>query len=461
VLEYLPRGSPSEACLIRIFVATVEAILRRTFPIETSTEHSTRSKGGTWSTTKNLAASELRTMIHSLFLESRASMDLASRLLFVVLTVSVSHETLPGGSKKPTGVNFDSSDDSSNGLTLTNGTSLARSRNKKRHGPVATFDSYVLAAVCALSCELQLFPLISKNGNHSNSRASVKVTKNGKGKNGFTAELQTSIGCAIQHTRRILGILEALFSLKPSSVGTSWSYSSDEIVAAAMVAAHVSELFRRSKACMNSLSSLMHCKWDPEIFARASSLYHLIDLHGKTVSSIVNKVEPLEATLFLAPMKRDDPSCTESRHRSDNMLRKENTATSSEPKRNYSEALLQCNDAASTSGKAISSLPMEASDLANFLTMDRNGGYNCRSLSFLRSVLAEKQELCFSVVSLLWHKLIAAPETKMCAESTSAHQGWRKVHFFLSFFLIWKIVFFAPDNWYNCALLLRSCLLYI
>jgi GIGANTEA protein len=426
VLEYLPRGSPSEACLIRIFVATVEAILRRTFPIETSTEHAIKSKGSTWSTTKNLAAAELRTMIHSLFLESCASMDLASRLLFVVLTVSVSHETLPGGSKKTTGVDFNSSDESANGLTITNGTSLARSRNKKRHGPIATFDSYVLAAVCALSCELQLFPLISKNGNHSKSKASVKVTKNGKGKNGITAELQTSIGCAILHTRRILGILEALFSLKPSSVGTSWSYSSDEIVAAAMVAAHVSELFRRSKACMNALSSLMRCKWDPEIFTRASSLYHLIDLHGKTVSSIVNKVEPLEATLVLSPVKRDYP-CTDSSLRSNNLLGKEVTTTSSESKGNYREALSQCNEAASTSGKSISSLPMEASDLANFLTMDRNGGYNCRSLAFLRSVLAEKQELCFSVVSLLWHKLIAAPETKMCAESTSAHQGWRKV----------------------------------
>ncbi|KAJ4794813.1 Gigantea [Rhynchospora pubera] len=430
ILEYLPRGSPSEACLIRIFVATVEAILRRTFPIEASTDRSTKSKERMWSTTKNLAVAELRTMIHSLFLESCASMDLASRLLFVALTVSVSHEALPGGSKKPTGVDFNSSDEHANELNFTNGTALSRSRNKKRQGPVATFDSYVLAAVCALSCELQLFPLISKNGNHSNSKASGKVTKAGKaknGKNGITVELQTSIGCAILHTRRMLGILEALFSLKPSSVGTSWSYSSNEIVAAAMVAAHVSELFRRSKACMNALSSLMQCKWDSQISTRASSLYHLIDLHGKTVSSIVNKVEPLEATLVLAPMRRDDPSCTESRQRSDGLLGKDDTATSSEAKRNCSEAFLQCNDVASTSGKAISSLPMEASDLANFLTMGRNGGYNCGSHTFLRSVLVEKQELCFSVVSLLWHKLIAAPETKMCAESTSAHQGWRKV----------------------------------
>jgi GIGANTEA len=83
-------------------------------------------------------------------------------------------------------------------------------------------------------------------------------------------------------------------------------------------------------------------------------------------------------------------------------------------------------DVASTSGKAIASLQVEASDLANFLTMGRNGGYR-GSQTLLRSVLSEKQELCFSVVSLLWQKLIASPEMQMSAESTSAHQGWRKV----------------------------------
>jgi GIGANTEA protein len=44
-------------------------------------------------------------------------------------------------------------------------------------------------------------------------------------------------------------------------------------------------------------------------------------------------------------------------------------------------------------------------------------------------VLPEKQELCFSVVSLLWQKLIASPETQPSAESTSAQQGWRQVVF--------------------------------
>jgi GIGANTEA protein len=426
VFEYLPRGSPSEACLMRIFVATVEAILRRAFPSETS-EQSRKPR----SQSKNLAVAELHTMIHSLFVESCASMDLASRLLFVVLTVCVSHQALPGGSKRPTGSDNHSHEEATEHSRLTNG----RSRCKKRQGPVATFDSYVLAAVVALSCELDLFPCISKNGSHSNLKDSLKIIIPGKN-NGINNEPRSSISSAILHTRRILGILEALFSLKPSSVGTSWSYSSNEIVAAAMVAAHVSELFRRSRPCLTSLSAMMRCKRDAEISTRASSLYHLIDLHGKTVSSIVNKAEPLEAHLTLTPVKKDNQHrCEENNTSSSDSVKLENKNGSTSHKKNgFSRPLLKCaeevllnGDVASTSGKSIASLQVEASDLANFLTMDRNGGYR-GSQTLLRSVLSEKQELCFSVVSLLWQKLIASPEMQMSAESTSAHQGWRKVY---------------------------------
>ncbi|ONM29295.1 gigantea2 [Zea mays] len=408
---------------MRIFVATVEAILRRAFPSETP-EQSRKPR----SQSKNLAVAELHTMIHSLFVESCASMDLASRLLFVVLTVCVSHQALPGGSKRPTGSDNHSLEEATEHSRLTNG----RSRCKKRQGPVATFDSYVLAAVCALSCELQLFPCISKNGSHSNLKDSMKIIIPGKN-NGINNELHSSISSAIIHTRRILAILEALFSLKPSSVGTSWSYSSNEIVAAAMVAAHVSELFRRSRPCLNSLSALMRCKRDAEISTRASSLYHLIDLHGKTVSSIVNKAEPLEAHLTLTPVKKvNQHRCEENNTNSSDSAKLENKNGSTHKKNGFSKPHLKCaeevlnGNVASTSGKSIASLQVEASDLANFLTMDRNGGYR-GSQTLLRSVLSEKQELCFSVVSLLWQKLIASPEMQMSAESTSAHQGWRKV----------------------------------
>lgn len=103
VLEYLPRGSPSETCLMKIFVATVEAILQRTFPPDSSREENRKTRYVFGSAFKNLAVAELRTMVHSLFLESCASIELASRLLFVVLTVCVSHEAKPNGNKRPKG----------------------------------------------------------------------------------------------------------------------------------------------------------------------------------------------------------------------------------------------------------------------------------------------------------------------------------------------------------------------
>nr|UKG18723.1 GIGANTEA-like protein [Oncidium hybrid cultivar] len=437
VLEYLPRGSPSEACLMRIFVAVVEAILLRTFPQNASIEQSKNFKNhcGMSSNTKNLAVAEIRTMIHSLFLESCASEDLASRLLFVVLTVCISHDALPNGNKRPTGSTTVSSGGFTDQPEILDFNKSGSSRKRRKQGPAATFDSYVLAAICALSCELQLLPLISKNGFHLDSEHPVRLAKAAK-TNGSSHKVHNGMSSAVQHTRRFLKILEALFSLKPSSVGTSWGYSSNEIVAAAMVAAHVSELFGRSKACINSLSVLMRCKWDSEIYARASSLYHLVDLHGKTVASIVDKAEPLEAQLVLVPLKKDISLCSISEHAlsssSTVSLKPEDNGSmeskdSSIAPINYDEAKLINSTAVETSEKSMERCSQDASDIANFLTMDLNGRFNCNSQALLRSVLAEKQELCFSVVSLLWHKLISAPETKMSAESTSAQQGWRQV----------------------------------
>ncbi|KAK4794653.1 hypothetical protein SAY86_012647 [Trapa natans] len=436
VLEYLPRGSPSEACLMKIFVATVEAILQRTFPPKGP--HLT----GVGTASNNLAVAELRTMVHSLFLESCASVELSSRLLFVVLTVCMSHEAQFKGSKRPRGEGTvtvekiteapsTSSEDREN-------LRESKSRKVKKQGPVAAFDSYVLAAVCALACELQLFPLISRGGNRSNGRQKPENLLKPAKMNGSSDELQSSFDSATHHTHRILSILEALFSLKPSSVGTTWSYSSNEIVAAAMVAAHVSELFRRSKACMHALSVLMRCKWDDEIYTRASSLYNLIDLHSKTVASIVNKAEPLEAHLMQAPMWRDSFLCFDQNQQnclSGRGCFEVGQSSSSQDKLVSTDhltceekSIYQRSNLSSSSGKGIASFPVDASELANFLTMDRHIGFNCSAKVLLRSVLAEKQELCFSVVSLLWHKLIAAPEIQPCAESTSAQQGWRQVN---------------------------------
>lgn len=440
VLEYLPRGSPSEACLMKIFVSTVEAILQRTFPSESSTEQNrkTRYLSSLGSASKNLAVAELRTMVHSLFLESCASVELASRLLFVVLTVCVSHEAQSTGNKKPRiEESYQSDETTEDSPDMSDKVKEIRTKMTKKQGPVAAFDSYVLAAVCALACELQLFPFVSKANNHSHSKDAKNDAKPVK-INGTSNEFQSSIDSAISHTRRILAILEALFSLEPSSLGTSWSYSSIEIVAAAMVAAHVSELFRRSKACMHALSVLMRCKLDNEIHTRASSLYNLIDIHSKVVASIVNKAEPLEAHLLHAPVRKESPSHLNGRKQEQykngrtlelgqpSSFMQSKGSTDSESKRKFVSAS-HPNEVSNTLGKGIASFPLDASDLANFLTKDRHLGFNCGAQVFLGSMLAEKQELCFSVVSLLWYKLISAPETKPTAEGTSAQQGWRQV----------------------------------
>ncbi|XP_047327869.1 protein GIGANTEA-like isoform X2 [Impatiens glandulifera] len=414
VLEYLPRGSPSEACLMKIFVATVEAILHRTFPSEPSEEEfkKIRHLFSLGSASKNLSVAELRTMIHSLFLESCASVELASRLLFVVITVCVSHDAQINRTKKHKDeYNFPLNGSIEELQIVYDKQKNARIKKARKQGPVATFDSYVLAAVCALSYELQLFPLISKARYNLDAVKTAKV-------NVSSNEVKGSIESAIRHTHRMLAILEALFSLKPSSVGTSWGYSSNEIVAAAMVAAHISELFKRSKTCMRSLSLFMRCKWDSEIYSRASSLYNLIDLHRKTVASIANKAEPLEANLMHAPVWKDCHAASG---------RKQNVGSPPLEQKQISESHSSTEGWGNRMGKGIAAFLFDASDLANFLTMDRHIGINSSAQILLRSVLAEKQELCFSVVSLLWHKLIAAPETQPSAESTSAQQGWRQV----------------------------------
>ncbi|WOG82048.1 hypothetical protein DCAR_0101207 [Daucus carota subsp. sativus] len=436
VLEYLPRGSPSEACLMKIFVASVEAILQRTFPPEPSREEERKTRYSFGSASKNLAVAELRTMVHSLFVESCASVELASRLLFVVLTVCVSHEAQPNRGKRPRGEDTYPSEEFTEEMLAVNRTQRDRGTQKlKRQGPVAAFDSYVLAAVCALACEIQLFPLISRVGNKAASNGIKDVVKPVK-VNEPRSDFRNSVDSAVCHTRRILSILEALFALKPSSVGTSWSYSSNEIVAAAMVAAHISELFRRSKACMQALSVLMRCKWDNEIHSRASSLYNLIDIHRKAVASIVNKAQPLKAHLMHAPIRKESSLIVPEQIQ--NEISSSSCSDSSRGLQSQdsgnSRSLFKCrkvshpcDETRSNSGKEVASFPFNASDLANFLTMDRHIGFNCSAKVLLRSLLTEKQELCFSVVSLLWYKLIAAPETQPTAESTSAQQGWRQV----------------------------------
>ncbi|KAG6419948.1 hypothetical protein SASPL_116462 [Salvia splendens] len=355
VLEHLPRGSPSESSLMKIFVATVKAILSRTFLPESCKEQIQRTRNAY----KTLVVCELRTIVHSLFLGSCASVELASRLLFAVLTVCVSHEAELGGSRRRGAEEVE--------------------KLASKQGPIAAFVSYVVAAVCALSCELHTYTLISY-------------------------QLDASAKCrSIDHTRRILAVLEALISSELSSIGTSCSYTSDEIVVTVMVAAHVYDLFRRSKACKKALSLMMRRKWDKEIRSRASSLFKLIDVQCKSVASIAERAGSLEDWLlygvsspFQGKKRKKNAGCFHFGSGQASSLLCENVAGS--------EALCICEKAES-----------------NFST-----GFNC-SRQALRSILAEKQQLCFLVVSLLWYTLIVSPEIQPRAESSSAQQGWRKV----------------------------------
>nr|AMR58260.1 gigantea [Oncidium hybrid cultivar] len=439
VLEYLPRGSPSEACLMRIFVAIVEAILLRTFPQGTSIEQSKNLKNrcGMSSNTKNLAAAEIRTMIHSLFLESCASEDLASRLLFVVLTVCISHDALPNGNKRPTGSTTFSSGGLTDQLEILDFKKSGPSRKRRKQGPAATFDSYVLAAICGLSCELQLLPLISKNGFHLDSEHPVRLAKAAKTNgsshkvyNGY--EFSSSAHSQISNFRSSF-LIEAIIGWNLMGL----EFERDCCCSYGCCPCFWSYLGRSEGLHKFTFCFGWRCKWDKvRIYARASSLYHLVDLHGKTVASIVDKAEPLEAQLVLVPLKKDISLCSMSEHALSSsstvsLKPKDNGSMESKDSSiapvNYGEAKLINSMAVETSEKSMERFSQDASDLANFLTKDLNGRFNCNSQVLLRSVLAEKQELCFSVVSLLWHKLISAPETKMSAESTSAQQGWRQV----------------------------------
>lgn len=327
VLEYLPRGSPTERCLMRIFVATVEAVLRRTFA---SREQVHRGRNA--SELKNLST-ELRTMLHSLFLGPCASVELASRLLFVVFTVCVSEE----------------------------GEMRFMKLGDDKRGPIAAFDSCIVASVCALSFELHTYSLLPK--------------RSGRGK------------CrAIAHTRRILAILEALVSSRISCIGTLPSCSSEETMANVVAAAHICDVFRRSKACMESLSLLKRRKWDKEIRSRANSLFNLIDSHCKTVASMAEKVSAMEDSSLHGKKCKNFSHCESGKCEK-----------------------LAGSEGLSTYEKAEASEAEKHAQRAPIL------------------FLVEKQEMCFSVVSLLWRVLVASSEVETRGEGSSSQQGWRKV----------------------------------
>ena len=160
VLEYLPQGSASEACLLRIFTATVEVILHRSVPTEEHQEQRAGTKrnssyGAGRFGLKHTASTELRAMVHALFTEACPSAGLAARLLSVAFTVYLSHDAIQQGIRKSKNSHC------SNESEVDTGSATVRVRKtaEKERGAVSTFDSYVIAAVCALACEVQLLSL--------------------------------------------------------------------------------------------------------------------------------------------------------------------------------------------------------------------------------------------------------------------------------------------------------------
>lgn len=436
VLEYLPRGSPSEASLMRIFTATVQAILQRTFPEEQSREQAGRTRNthaGIGPNSKNLAVAEFRAMVHSLFTESCLPLDLASRLLFVVLTVCLSHDAVKKGSRKKISNSTMRDQQAINGSQKVSGC-----RANKERGAVATFSSYILAAVCAQAWEVQLFsftsPMVNCVQPPHPAQAATRIS-------GHVEGLPNGVYSAVNHTRRLLGILEALLSLKPSAVGsTPGNYSSSEIVAAAMVAAHVSDLLGRSKACMHALSVMIRCKWNPELCARASSVLSLIDVNSKAVASIIDKSESSVSNVqYKAENNYSMDSAAYSgvgihaelainqNHEGGNILSLENCHGEVEFMSHNEQEQKIMDVVIAGSGKVIANLSMDPSDVASLLTMDRHKWVNDNVGNFVTAVLEEKQDLCVASVPLLWQRLITAPEMQMSVESTSAKQGWRQV----------------------------------
>lgn len=427
---------------MRIFTATVQAILQRTFPAEQSRERvgTTRNThAGIGPNSKNLAVAELRAMVHSLFTESCLPLDLASRLLFVVLTVCLSHDAVQKGSRKATNDRGVLSNSTTRDQQAINGSQKVNGhRANKERGAVATFSSYILAAVCAQACEVQLFSFTSPTVNCVQPphpvRAATRIS-------GHVEELPNGVYSAVNYTRRLLGILEALLSLKPSAVGsTPGNYSSSEIVAAAMVAAHVSDLLGRSKACMHALSVIIRCKWDPELCARASSVLALIDVNSKAVASIIDKSESsvshvqykaennysMDSAAYSGVGIHAELEINQS-HEGANILSLENCHGEVEVMSHNGQEQKIMDVVIAGSGKVIANLSMDASDVASLLTMDRNKWVNHNVGHFVTAVLEQKQDLCVASVPLLWQRLITAPEMQMSVESTSAKQGWRQV----------------------------------
>ncbi|KAH7297848.1 hypothetical protein KP509_25G015300 [Ceratopteris richardii] len=449
VLEYLPNGSPSEACLLRIFTATVEVILQRTIPCEDNQDTKNGvlkySNFGTGSRLglRQVASTELRAMVHSLFTEACPSADLSARLLSMAFTVCLSHDAVHQDRNKSSFTGEEYSDVS----TSPSRTSSPRvSDGLKQRGAVATFDSYVVAAVCALACEVQLLTLTSpmvgtrKQRSFQLSKYGVSLPESGT----TSTSLQVGVSSAVTNARRLLRLLEALLSLVPQSsyvVPVNGSTSSGEIVAAAVVAAHISEVLEKSKACTQALRAIQRCTWEPKLSAKAAAVLHLVENNRKVVTAVVDSsrsynvkkemnvessAENLdEANTNLGIRKRGQIQCSSMGSRNSSEKAQAHSCSAEWDKDMKGK---QTNDLEMrVSEQGFSGLPKNVSDVVSILCMDKNDASHGNIGTFITRVLRENEDLSIAAVPLLCKGLLTEPEVPTNGEGTSAKKGWRQV----------------------------------
>jgi GIGANTEA protein len=432
VLEFLPQGSASEACLLRIFTATVEAILHRAAPTEEQhekrqgTRRNSPSGVGRFGHT---ASTELRAMVHALFTETCPSAGLAARLLSVAFTVYLSHDAIQQGIRKSKSLHCNTEYEGKVG----SGTVRMDKPIEKERGAVSTFDSYVVAAVCALACEVQLLALPATLLPKPNT--GVLNTRDLGGSNG----LQNGVASGMNNAWRLLSLLEALLALVPQSdnvIPGIRSRSSGEIVAAAVVAAHISEVLGNSRACMHALSAIMRCPLEPKLSSKAASVLALVEGNRKVVAAAVDTVGASHVLENIRIEASTTSTGSTSVALGSNVPREASVSGV-----NAYRTLQICNSCCSdgptpysvhvtlepSREKGLVNLPINASDVVSLLCMERENGSVDNVGSFMTTVLQENKDLSVAAVPLLCKKLISAPEVPASGEGTSAKRGWRQV----------------------------------
>ncbi|CAM6083592.1 unnamed protein product [Calypogeia fissa] len=460
-LEYLPAKSESRDCLRRIFSGTVEAILQRTFPREEVAKqmdgsYRNMNAGGSGPNAKAVGMAELRAMVHCLFTEPFLSPNLAAQLLSDALTLCLSHDA-----KREIELKAAARDRQGRRLSTVGGERPSSSKEIDRHsgdeagknrGAVATFDSYIVAAVCALACEVRLLSVSPAYFTVSEQAPLAMATTEGDRQVGSSGRqdgrrsssasrdgFPIGIASVAEHTKR-LGLLELLLVGSPSSSGTgnSDNTTSNNILGESVVAAHMSNLLGQSKACLHSLTEIMKCEWDPGICAQAAALLSRIESNSGLMY-VSSQGRRLHARSYGVKSKDTESGSETVVSDSDHTSKafsldshKDSTVQKS-PNRGRMTNLLNGHRQKSPNGfarghmgKQVVTLALEAADVASLLCKERTENGAALTAS-LQSVIIEKQHLAIGTVALLCQRLVFSPEIPNSTEGTSAERGWHQV----------------------------------